>query len=237
MRAVGDDHESVRDATRYEREAALANAMANALDVDQDLAVKDPERLVLVRVQVVGRDLAACHAVLEQKERAGISRSTAYRYFRNQDELVGAAYPELDAHSLLGPDDPVDDAARRVEIVVERLTVRLREREAQLRAQLRLSLLPGGPARNSLPLRQGRAIRWLEEALEPVGDRMPSAARRRLALAIRATTGIEAYVWLTDVGGVAPEQAVEIMRASAKTLVEAALPAGPGPGKAGHPRS
>ena len=46
---------------------------------------------------------------------------------------------------------------------------------------------------------------------------------RRLALAIRATVGIEALVWLTDIGGLSPEEAAVLMRSSARTLLHAAL--------------
>jgi hypothetical protein len=42
-------------------------------------------------------------------------------------------------------------------------------------------------------------------------------------LAIRATIGIEPLVWLTDVGGVSREQAVDIMRSSARSLLRTAL--------------
>ena len=42
-------------------------------------------------------------------------------------------------------------------------------------------------------------------------------------LAIRATLGIEALIWLTDVAGVPREQAVDILRSSARTLLRAAL--------------
>jgi hypothetical protein len=41
-------------------------------------------------------------------------------------------------------------------------------------------------------------------------------------LAIRATIGIEAFVWLTDVGGVSREEAVAIMRSSALSLLRVA---------------
>src|SRR5260221_11313540 len=43
---------------------------------------------------------------------AGISRTTAYRYFPNQRALVGAAHPEIDQASLLPADAPKDPAAR-----------------------------------------------------------------------------------------------------------------------------
>ncbi len=46
---------------------------------------------------------------------------------------------------------------------------------------------------------------------------------RRLTLAIRAATGIEALVWLTDVAGLSRADAVKLMRWSARSLLDAAL--------------
>jgi hypothetical protein len=46
---------------------------------------------------------------------------------------------------------------------------------------------------------------------------------RRLVLSIRATLGIEAFVWLTDIAGLPRDEAVELMRHSAHTLLRAAL--------------
>jgi hypothetical protein len=43
-----------------------------------------------------------------------------------------------------------------------------------------------------------------------------------LALAIRATTGIEALIWLTDVAGLAKSEAAELMRYSAQALLQSA---------------
>jgi hypothetical protein len=57
-------------------------------------------------------------------------------------------------------------------------------------------------------LRQGRAIGWIVDALEPLAATHPHVDRRRLAIAIRATCGIEAMVWLTDVAAVAPRRLV-----------------------------
>ena len=47
-------------------------------------------------------------------------------------------------------------------------------------------------------------IGWLEEALEPLQGELSRAELRRLVLAIRSACGIEALVWLTDVGGPDP---------------------------------
>jgi len=88
---------------------------------------------------------------------------------------------------------------------------------------LRLSLELPPPDQGALPLRQGRAITWIDDALAPLRERMGKADLRRLVRAIRATLGIEALVWLTDVGGLSREEAADLMRSSARTLLRAAL--------------
>ena len=52
---------------------------------------------------------------------------------------------------------------------------------------------------DALPLRTGRAIGWIEDALAPLRDELPAPELRRLVLAIRATLGIEPLVWLCDI--------------------------------------
>ena len=52
---------------------------------------------------------------------------------------------------------------------------------------------------------------------------MSDSELRRLALAIRATLGIEAFVWLTDIGGLSREDAAELMRSSARAILQATL--------------
>lgn len=154
-------------------------------------------------------------------DRAGVSRTTAYRYFPNRRALVAAGYPETEASSLLA-DDPPSDPAERLDAVIARIGAQLIDYEPELRAQLRLSLDPAMQG-EGLPLRQGRMVGWLEDALAPLRERLGDAQLRKLVLAIRATLGIEALVWLTDVGGLSREEALEIMGSSARTLVAAAL--------------
>ncbi len=153
---------------------------------------------------------------------AAIGRTTAYRYFPNSRALLAATYPEIEMDSLLGADPPEDPLAR-LEMVVGGQTRQLLEYEPELRAQLRLAL-EGEPAGGeSLPLRRGRRIRWIEEALSPLGERMPEPELRQLVYGIGATLGIEALVWLTDMGGLSREEAVEVMRSNARTLLRSAL--------------
>jgi AcrR family transcriptional regulator len=163
--------------------------------------------------------------VADVADAAAISRATAYRYFPDQGSLLMAAHPETAARSLLGEHPPHDPAARLDEVVTA-FTALIVETEPQQRTMLRLSLDADPRARAALPLRQGRAIPWITEALEPVREVLDDHGVHRLALAIRSAIGIEALVWLTDIGGLSREEAVESMRWSAQSLLEAALRSG-----------
>ena len=152
---------------------------------------------------------------------ASISRTTAYRYFRTQAELLAAAHPELNATSLMPKNAPQDPAAR-LEIVIHKVTRMVVDSEQQQRTMLRLSLEPGQRPEGLL-LRQGRVIGWLEDALAPLQGRVAKPELRRLVLAIRAAIGIEALVWLSDVAGLSRKEAVKTMCWSARSLLEATL--------------
>jgi AcrR family transcriptional regulator len=153
---------------------------------------------------------------------AAIGRTTAYRYFPNSRALLAATYPEVEMDSLLGADPPEDPLAR-LEMVADGQTRQLLEYEPELRAQLRLALEGEAASGHGLPLRRGRRIGWIEEALSPLGERMPEGELRQLVLGIGATLGIEALVWLTDMAGLSREEAVEVMRSNARTLLRSAL--------------
>jgi AcrR family transcriptional regulator len=151
---------------------------------------------------------------------ASVGRTTAYRYFPNSRALLAATYPQIEERSLLGPDPPEDPLAR-LEIMAESFTRQILEHEPELRAQLRLE--GDGAGGESLPFRRGRRIRWIEDAFSPLEGRMPERELRRLVLGIGATLGIEVLVWLTDTGGLSREEAAEVMRSNARTLLRSAL--------------
>lgn len=159
---------------------------------------------------------------------ARISRTTAYRYFPNQRALLLAAHPEVAATSMLPPDPPAD-AAARLDLVIDRFTAMIVDTEAQQRTMLRLSLEEDEAQRGALPLRQGRAIAWIAEALDGLRDQVSEEELHRLVLSVRAATGIEALVWLTDIGGLSRDEAVALMRWSARALLERALGGSPPP--------
>lgn len=160
--------------------------------------------------------------VEETAEAASVSRATAYRYFSNQHELLVAAHPEIEADSLLGSPPPTDPE-ERLDAVVRGLARIFLEAEESYRAMLRLSLEPDAADRGELTLRKGRRFAWLEDALAPVRERLSPSAFERLVHSLSAAVGIEALITLVDLAGLSREDAVEVLRWSARCLLRAAL--------------
>jgi AcrR family transcriptional regulator len=165
-------------------------------------------------VSTIRRLIADGHmpTVEQVAEAAGVSRTTTYRYFPTRQALLLAAHPETEQRSLLGPDAPADPRQRLEVVLAEHFRILL-DWEPQLRAALRASLEPGS---GQPPLRGGRAIGWIQDALSPLGR----SKARRLAVAIRAAAGIESYVWLRDIAGQSPAQALRTMRSSALAIYD-----------------
>lgn len=188
-------------------------------------AQKSRTRLALVDAT---RELLAAGLtpkVEDAAERAGISRTTAYRYFPNQRSLLLAAHPTISPETLLPADAPTEPKAR-VDAVMTAFTNYNFTWEPQLRTSLRLSL---EPAANQPVLRQGRAIGWITEALKPLRDTHPHVDIHRLAVAIRSATGIETLIWLLDIAGYSREQAADTVKTTAHALLDAAIRTAPGP--------
>src|ERR1700712_124985 len=68
---------------------------------------------------------------------AGVARSTAYRYFPGQRELLAAAHPETARTSLL-PQSPPEGVTERLDAVIAEFTRMIIETESQQRTMLRL---------------------------------------------------------------------------------------------------
>ena len=150
---------------------------------------------------------------------AGISRTTAYRYFSSSDALVRAAHPEVEFTSLLGDAPPADLRERLDTVLSEHFRI-VRAWEPELRASLAVSLRPGA----DLPLlRQGRAIGWILDALSPLEEQLTAAELGHLAVRIRSVAGIEPLVWLVDVARLSRRRAFDVMRENAHAVLASAL--------------
>jgi AcrR family transcriptional regulator len=195
--------------------------MSTAYEVGGRSAQKTRTRDALI---AAARDLVAAGitpTIEDAAAAASISRTTAYRYFPNKRALLFAAHPETAATSMLPPNPPQDPAAR-LDAVVRNFSAMILDTEAQQRTMLRLSLDAEGAERDALPLRQGRAIAWIAEALDSLRGDLSDEQFRQLVLSIRATVGIEALVWLVDVAGLSRSDAVVLIRWSAQALLQQA---------------
>jgi AcrR family transcriptional regulator len=164
-------------------------------------------------------------SVADVAEAAGISRTTAYRYFRDQQALLRAAIPETASSTLL-PDSVESDPRVRFGLALTAHFDFIRRWEPQLRAALRASLVPGAPQPG---LRGGRAVAWYADALSPLHSERPEIDIHDLAVRLRSVAGIEPYVWLTDVGALSPDHAFGIMRDNAVAVLRDALGSGRAP--------
>ena len=203
------------------------NEMSSAYEASGRSAQKRRTRNALIAATRQLITAGVTPTVEEAADAAEVSRTTAYRYFPSKRALLLAAHPEIGATTML-PADPPADAAARLDAVVVAFTAMIVDTEAQQRTTLRLSLEMPDAERQALPLRQGRAIGWIGEALDVLQDQLAADDLRRLVLAIRATIGIEALIWLVDVAGVTRDEAIGLMRWSAQALLQRALddPAG-----------
>jgi AcrR family transcriptional regulator len=187
-------------------------------------------------IVAAARDLVArggaAPTVEEAAAAASVSRTTAYRYFRSQQDLLVAAHPETEATSLL-PDDVGAGAEERLLSAVGEFHRLILETEQQQRTMLRLSLDPE-TATSALPLRQGRAIGWFEEALAPLLPTLGEGGVHRLAVAVRSAVGIESLVWLTDVAGLSRAAATTQMQWSARAMLTLTLTEGAGDARPGQ---
>lgn len=128
---------------------------------------------------------------------AGVSRPTAYRYFRSQHDLLVAAHPQLAAESLLAANAPTEPIARLDAASAELMRLLL-QHETALRAMFRISADKSPQHRPPLALRSGRRIGWIEDALAPMRKRLKPARFARLVLQVGATLGIEPLMWLIE---------------------------------------
>lgn len=195
--------------------------MAMSVPYEQTGRRRQKARTRQALIEATRRLLAeGADATVEQTAAAaGISRTTAYRYFPNQRALLTAAHPEIE-HATLLPADPPDDVAERLDLVMAAFNRITLDWEPQLRTSLRLSLEPGAgrPA-----LRGGRAIGWIQDALAPLARTHPGLDIHHLAVTIRSATGIETLIWLTDIAGLTRRQAAQTMHGTAQAILSAAL--------------
>jgi len=163
-------------------------------------------------------------------EKAMVSRTTAYRYFPTQDDLLRAI---SEVHPAVAEVDRVissldtDDVEERLLEVLDTLNPIVIADEAHMRTALGVfvddSLAARFDGQQQAPYaRSRRRMRWLDEVLEPLQD-VTDERRDQLRAALTLTLGIEAIVVMKDVCGLDDAEAVEVLRWAATALLRAGV--------------
>lgn len=172
--------------------------------------------------------IAAGHqpTVAEVADAAGISKSTAYRYYPSQElmyaEVVLTATVGTDRQRVYAAAEGEGDAALRLDRVIRADHAFTVEHQHALRAGLRafLLLIDSYP---EAPREPSNRVRYLTTALEPLADQIPAVAMRRLVAALSMFVGIEPAL-VTQVNcGLTAEESEEVKRWAAAALLRAAL--------------
>jgi AcrR family transcriptional regulator len=168
--------------------------------------------------------------VAEAAERALVSRATAYRYFPTQDSLL---LDVVNVEALVRPVEdlvasfPTDDAAQRLAALAGTFTTALLSDEALVRTGERVYMdtwLANQRDGSPTPVRAGRRMRYIDEALRPLGERLGEPGRKRLRCALALTLGTEALIAMKDSAGLHDdEEIVATLEWAAGALLRTAL--------------
>jgi AcrR family transcriptional regulator len=171
---------------------------------------------------------------------AGVHRATAYRYFPTPRLLLADAAlqvitPDFDrvfAQGHFAGVDPADPAGL-MDAAVRTMADLMFKEEATFRNIVRVTVdrwfsEQERPDPDPDAIRQTRRFEWIDHALAPLRDRLAPGQFGRLRYALTLVFGAEALVVLRDVCRLGPEEATEIMRWAAATLVSNAGKPDPG---------
>lgn len=168
--------------------------------------------------------------VAEAAERALVSRATAYRYFPTQESLL---LDVANVEALVKPVEdlvasfPTDDAAQRLAVLVRTMMPACLSDEALIRTAERVYMdtwLANQRDGNHTPVRAGRRMRYIDQALRPLGKRLGESGRQRLRCALALTLGTEAVIAMKDSAGLDDdEEIVATLEWAAGALLRTAL--------------
>ena len=174
--------------------------------------------IVDAAVELLGR--GGEPSVAEIAETADVSRRTVYLYFPTVEHLLAAAAVEAARGSVEPRFEAGGDAGERLEALVRAVQQGFAETEELGRTIIRLTVgAADGSRPPGTPRRGYRRVEWIERALEPIRDELPSERFERLVSALTLVIGWEAMIVLQDTRGLDHRQAEEICVSAARALL------------------
>jgi AcrR family transcriptional regulator len=154
-------------------------------------------------------------------ERAMVSEATMYRYFPDLTSLIqetlAGLWPEPAA--ALAPVETSGDPAERVAFACEHLLRGVHAYEGSVRAAISHTITAPG----AVSARPGLRFGLIDYALAPFAENLAPAAMTRLKLDLAVVVSAEAFFTLTDLCGLAPDDAIASAVRTATTLTRAAF--------------
>jgi len=164
-------------------------------------------------------------SVSEVAEAAGVSRSTAYRYFPTQSVMVQAVVVEA-LGPILSWEPSTTDPEALIESLFQSSFPRILANEAIFRAALRQSLETDGDAPqdgDDGSFGRGHRIDLLKRALTGLNDVLSEPQITRLAQALSMAFGVESTIVLKDIWGLNNEGVQSVTLWAARAMIRAAL--------------
>ena len=168
--------------------------------------------------------------VAEAAERALVSRATAYRYFPTQESLL---LDIANVEAMVKPVEeliasfPTDDPAQRLAALAGAFTQAMLGDEALIRTGVRVYMdtwLANQREGSQIPVRAGRRMRYIDEVLRPLGERLGKPGRSRLRSALAVILGTEAVIAMKDSAGLDDdEEILTTLQWAAGALLRTAL--------------
>ena len=168
--------------------------------------------------------------IAQAAERGRVSRATAHRYFPTQEALLvelAEITPAAEPVEALVENFASDEPEQRLLQLLDIFNPIVVTQDEHMRRALRVYLDTWLRSRrndpdSAPPVREGRRMRWLEKALEPLQD-LPEHQKRRLQSALALTLGPDSIVIMKDVCRLDNEETLEVLRWAAIALLRAAV--------------
>ena len=167
-------------------------------------------------------------------ERAMVSEATMYRYFPDLMSLIQETLAGLwpDPAAALAPVETSEDPAERVAFACEHLLRGVHAYEGSVRAAISHTITAPG----IVNARPGLRFGLIDCALAPFAASLAPAAMTRLKLDLAVVVSAEAFFTLTNLCGLAPDDAIASAVRTATTLTRAAFDSYPERARVSAPR-